>query len=248
MAGFLFKRLNGAKRAIKGMQYHARRRIVKSTKNYEEHIYPEDASRAYGITNSERHGEDQNVPFYTRRLATIDVDLRQGDYTVAAGRIEGDAKHLINDRKVSDSAKMKLAQSYANRAVRSSNAMEKYFKEGGRDSRTLNAYDAYQERLDKTLDSLERSLGITPHRELLRLSGLEEHSAVAAAIIGIVSGLLFMVPAITGNVIGNGTSSVIGAVLLISGLIAGFYSLKRRKKYSRHIKPRKVGKRRSRRR
>lgn len=52
------------------------------------------------------------------------------------------------------------------------------------------------------------------------------------AIIGIIAGLSFLSANITGNVIGsmtNSSSNIIGASLLIIGLIAGFFYFKSRK-------------------
>jgi uncharacterized membrane protein HdeD (DUF308 family) len=50
------------------------------------------------------------------------------------------------------------------------------------------------------------------------------------AILGILFGLLFLSPNITGNVIGSGndSSNIVGITLLIMGLIAGFAYFKRR--------------------
>lgn len=63
-------------------------------------------------------------------------------------------------------------------------------------------------------------------------SGLERFIAVISGI-GILGSLFFLSPNITGNAISNlttKTTSFLGVGLLIIGLVAGFFWLKRRKK------------------
>jgi len=53
------------------------------------------------------------------------------------------------------------------------------------------------------------------------------------AVVGLVSGIFFLSPNITGNAIANlsdNTSSWIGAALIFVGLVAGFFWIKNRKK------------------
>ncbi len=60
-----------------------------------------------------------------------------------------------------------------------------------------------------------------------------ENSLTALLIIGIIGGLFFLFPNITGNVIGNltqRTSNFVGGILLAVGLVAGFLWIEKNKK------------------
>lgn len=66
--------------------------------------------------------------------------------------------------------------------------------------------------------------------EVKRLGGLEGKLPAVISISGLVLSLFFL-SGITGNAIGNSTvNTSLGAVLLIIGLVAGFFWLKSRKK------------------
>ena len=54
--------------------------------------------------------------------------------------------------------------------------------------------------------------------------------AVATAIVGIVSGIFFLSPSLTGNVIGVGNSgyNLLGLGLLVAGLAAAYYAINHR--------------------
>ena len=59
-----------------------------------------------------------------------------------------------------------------------------------------------------------------------------EGKAVAVAIVGILGGIFFLSSNITGNVIGNmtnSTSNFLGSVLLVIGIIGGFFWLRSRR-------------------
>jgi hypothetical protein len=60
---------------------------------------------------------------------------------------------------------------------------------------------------------------------------LETKVAASIALTGIIGGLIFLFPNLTGNIIGNSrnTNNWIGGVLLIIGIIAGFFWVKRKK-------------------
>jgi len=58
-------------------------------------------------------------------------------------------------------------------------------------------------------------------------------SAAVTSIIGIIGGIFFLSPNLTGNVIGNmtnSTSNIIGAVLLVIGLIGSFFWFRSRRR------------------
>ena len=84
-----------------------------------------------------------------------------------------------------------------------------------------NLYDAVQQKNQERRASLEKI-------------------ATTTSIIGIVSGLFFLSPNITGNVVGNmtnSTSNILGLCLLFVGLIGGFFWFnKSKKKNSKPVK------------
>ncbi len=64
-----------------------------------------------------------------------------------------------------------------------------------------------------------------------RHSGLDSSLSSVLAIAGILGGLFFLSPNMTGNAIANvsqNSGNILGAVLLVVGLIAGFFSVKKR--------------------
>ena len=98
-----------------------------------------------------------------------------------------------------------------------------YFLEHlGKPERALKVYEkvgavVQADRIRKILEKRQRGL---------------EKTAIATAIIGLVGGLFFLSSNITGNAIANvnvQNSSIIGAILLVVGLVAGFFYLKRKK-------------------
>lgn len=69
-----------------------------------------------------------------------------------------------------------------------------------------------------------------------RTSNLETKAFAAASIIGIFGGLFFLSSNITGNVVGsltNSTSNIVGAVLLVLGIIGSFFLVSRIKSSER---------------
>ncbi|MBA3063998.1 MAG: hypothetical protein KKG94_01965 [Nanoarchaeota archaeon] len=63
------------------------------------------------------------------------------------------------------------------------------------------------------------------------LGQLETKVAAAIALAGVVSGLIFLSPNLTGNVIGNlsnSSSNIIGGVLFLIGLVGAFFSIRGR--------------------
>ena len=93
----------------------------------------------------------------------------------------------------------------------------------------------------KNIDWLEREQDIhrayTAHSYSKRRRGDKKKSRLeqtaVTAIIGIAGGIFFLSSNITGNAIGsmsNSTSSIIGVVLLVAGLVVGFFCFKGRKK------------------
>ncbi len=72
---------------------------------------------------------------------------------------------------------------------------------------------------------------IIEHRERKKNKGLEEKVTPTTAIIGILGGLIFLSLNITGNVIGNSGAigNLVGVGLLIIGLLAGFFWIKKNK-------------------
>jgi hypothetical protein len=94
-------------------------------------------------------------------------------------------------------------------------------------------------RLGKTLKNITSSTG---HYRLEVIAGenardlkedrLKKRRTATVAIISLIGGLFFLSTNITGNVIGNmtnSTSNIIGAVLLIIGLVGGFFWMRSKK-------------------
>ena len=80
----------------------------------------------------------------------------------------------------------------------------------------------------RNYDEAERKIRDLDHRT--SRSDLSSRVSSIIAIVGIISGVFFLSPNVTGNVVGNmtnSTSNVLGTFLLFVGLIAGFFSLKR---------------------
>lgn len=75
------------------------------------------------------------------------------------------------------------------------------------------------------VERMEKKYGVRPHSAL-------ERAAATTSIITIFGGLFFLSPNITGNAISNmtsKTSSGIGAILIILGIVLGIFWLKNRK-------------------
>tara|TARA_Y100000310_G_C20640492_1_gene793627 strand:- start:811 stop:1407 length:597 start_codon:yes stop_codon:yes gene_type:complete len=63
------------------------------------------------------------------------------------------------------------------------------------------------------------------------ISRLEGKVAAPMAIIGLIAGIFFISSNITGNVVGNltnSTSNIIGAVLLVAGLVGSFFYFRKK--------------------
>ena len=96
----------------------------------------------------------------------------------------------------------KLAQAIANRVARVSYESH------------ANNYLVESNTCDRLLKQLEREFNVKPRRPKKNLEG-------TVAAVGLIGGLLFLSPTITGNVIGNasvGVSSVVGALFFLVGL------------------------------
>ncbi len=88
------------------------------------------------------------------------------------------------------------------------------------DPRYLRNLETYSERMGKYAKGSWRI-------------GRGKLEALVMAVVGLVSGIFFLSPNITGNAIANlsdNTSSWIGAALIFVGLVAGFFWIKNRKK------------------
>ncbi len=93
------------------------------------------------------------------------------------------------------------------------------------DSKNLPESKSYEKHSKKLAVHSERLMKATRGE----WHGLEGKTAVAAAIVGVLGGIFFLSPNLTGNVIGNitnSTSNILGAVLLVIGLIGGFFWIK----------------------
>ncbi|MBU4070418.1 MAG: tetratricopeptide repeat protein [Nanoarchaeota archaeon] len=155
-----------------------------------------------------------------------------GDVCVERGKIAealrvyrkvGDKKGL---RKVGDSCFEKGEFEYA------THAYEKLIEMGVAPEEIINkAADAYEKQglgnsAIKTRAKAER----IKRRKLKRIS-LENKVTASIALAGVVSGLIFLSPNLTGNVIGNlsnSSSNIIGGVLFLIGLVGAFFSIRGR--------------------
>ena len=102
--------------------------------------------------------------------------------------------------------------------------------------------------LDKLKKINEEPLAERVHSNAIRLrSNRLEKTAAATSIIGIVSGIFFLSPNITGNIVGNlnqTSTNLIGAILLILGIIAGLFWFNKSQKKSNTSRKKKLKKKR----
>ena len=98
--------------------------------------------------------------------------------------------------------------------------------------------------IEKEIADLEKLKA--EHRDRMKRSGLEK-TAATASIVGILIGIFFLSPNLTGNVVGNlnqTSTNFIGVTLLLIGAIAGFSWFKKTGKKNNKTKMKKMRKKR----
>ena len=108
---------------------------------------------------------------------------------------------------------------------------ERLYHSAGKDSSQSQEAKYAAERAKYFIDNLEEEIGQLKSHE--QSKGIESKVISILAIGSFIAGIFFLSTSITGNVIGNmanSTSNIIGAVLLVVGLVAGFFWLKSKRK------------------
>lgn len=162
----------------------------------------------------------------TEIFMQADKLIRDKNYFGAITVLESMSAHLeVNPKLVPDHAK--YAGAIQRRAYRISNRLEESNPEI--QGKTIEL----DRRAVALVEEMKSKYGVSPHRAL-------ENSVAVVAIAGLASGTLFLSSNATGNVIGlsSTTSSWIGGVLILIGLIAlGFWikNKKNRRAFSRKV-------------
>ena len=93
------------------------------------------------------------------------------------------------------------------------------------------AFSLLEYRLPQAIKRLQMASQKRTEKDKRVVGGLEQSMAVISGI-GIIGALFFLSSNFTGNAIGNmtnSTSSIIGAVLLVIGLVSGYFWVKGKK-------------------
>jgi hypothetical protein len=175
--------------------------------------------RSVGIGGNDYKGASER--HLTHDLAIADEDIRRRKYGDALEKLE-EVRAGLNYVELPEGTAVKYAKAVFKRANR-------LYGKIGKDS-------DLSERT-RLLIFKGGGWGIAAPEEVIedqrvhkRTKGLER-TAVTTSIIGFIGGLFFLSSNITGNAIGSSViSNWIGAVLLIVGLVAGFFWLKSKKK------------------
>jgi hypothetical protein len=83
----------------------------------------------------------------------------------------------------------------------------------------------------KKAEEIERLRGEATNTSWRKRKTLEEKATATASIVGVLGGIFFLSSNITGNAIANVSQSsgnILGAVLLVVGLVAGFFWVKKK--------------------
>ncbi|MBI2046844.1 hypothetical protein HYT26_01620 [Candidatus Pacearchaeota archaeon] len=168
------------------------------------------------ITNEEALLRDLYDSDLNRKGMT-DLDYGSRDLVYAYNR--------LHDRNIFGESEQK----YLNAIYRRAKRVEEIAQNKWRKSDSTNGaveYSSIVFLMQGLKDNIRERL------ERRKSSGLEKTSSIAVAIIGILGGIFFLSPNLTGNVIGNmtnSTSSIIGVTLLIIGLIGSFFLFRGRR-------------------
>jgi hypothetical protein len=143
--------------------------------------------------------------------------------------------YQANAKRAFESGRAKQALEYAKRAVVFYRSLDNY--EQALEVATYAADMAEEYGLKNPfqgqVESIKKRIEALKNQREGKFSGLvkklEYRLPIAASIIGIISGLIFTFPSITGNVIGEYPEhSLIGALLFYLGLIGLYFSTKKK--------------------
>ena len=190
--------LKGKKR--KETEYFSRRAMVNRLKRFPDTplSIDDDASMKNRLVR-ENVTYGQREEYLVLALAKADKQFRVENYSEAfynLGKAYKDAKALPEELRD------KYFDAIERRAVRYAN------KSG----------DVNDRRVSDFLSEMDKE-------RMVKSSKLEKNVGAAAAIIGILGGLIFLSPNLTGNVVGgmeNSTSNIIGGISFIFGLIFAY--------------------------
>ncbi len=151
-------------------------------------------------------------------------NIRRESYIISAEKLEENAERLVKAQEQSGTYDKTPIAFYAKAATRRLIAG---------DSRGAARDYSRAEKLAKLL--AEHDSSYNPRNFLLDLIGAKvdrsrKPAAGVAAAIEIIGGLTLLSPNITGNAIANMTissSNALGAVLLVVGLVAGYFWMKK---------------------
>ena len=96
------------------------------------------------------------------------------------------------------------------------------------DAELSGEFKNYYEKANKVFEKIDK--GSLASRFARKKAGLEQSATVILAIVSIGAGIFFLSPNLTGNAIAsltNQTSSIIGAVLILIGIISTFIYFKK---------------------
>ncbi len=209
------------------------RRENKAINKYDSDTRP-SIEYAYDITNPENTERNNRYANQPGRISHKIEGKRQADkYFQDAQKNEKDETSFNPLRIFSVSSKYRKAGEIyeelglINRALTSYENALKVIEQLPKTKEWSEDYKRIKENIRGYLTYVKNR---QTERERRKQGGLEK-TAVAASIVGIIGGLFFLSSNITGNAIANVSQSsgnILGAVLLVVGLVAGFFWVKKK--------------------
>ncbi|MEK6935649.1 MAG: DUF308 domain-containing protein [Nanoarchaeota archaeon] len=129
--------------------------------------------------------------------------------------------------RVSTGEIRKAISNYREAARLYNSCAEDYSAEHYSDSEVLSKFGPmYKQRADRCQKNADRLRKVVKGK----WHGLE-NTTMTASIVGLIGGIFFLSPNLTGNVIGNmtnSTSNIIGAILFAVGIAGAFFYFRKR--------------------
>ena len=195
--------------------YHSRKGVARDVQNYRQGShFGNEHIKDYQERFPSSYDSSGHLAAYTAQLAISDKEAKNKNYGEALDHLGIVADNLSQDTelgKIGLTKAMEYAKAIQRRAYRISNKLA--------DNPALDREAVH-------LVEVMKNYGADPH------SALEKAAEALASVIGIVGGAFFLSTNVTGNAIANmtnSTTSIIGAVFLIVGLVGAFFWSRERK-------------------
>jgi len=199
----------------KKKEFSHRRKIARASK---ERGLLSKLKRSYSVRQARKDEENKGESKITSRLALADSYRGEGDY----GRSASTIMKAYNDlRPGSEYDMVKMLTATNKRMLRT---LYEARDEG--DKKTLKKFLDKGRRIEQDLNAIKKaraSVYGTPKSSPL------DQALRSTAIIGILGGLVFLSPNLTGNAIlgiNDLSGNMIGGILIALGIIAGFFLIK----------------------